>query len=131
MIRRALPILVLAAAMIAGGILAVGASGRPSAGAAATKKLTFTARSGSALKFTRTNLTVRRGTFRVTMINPSGASFPHALEITRSGKEKKTRTLQPGKRGAFTIALKRGTYQFYCPVGGHRAAGMKGKITVR
>ena len=51
MIRRALPILVLAAAMIAGGVLAVGASGRPSARAAATKKLTFKAKS-SALRFT-------------------------------------------------------------------------------
>lgn len=130
MIRRALPILVLAAAMIAGGILAVGASGRPSASAAATKKLTFKA-SASKLRFTRSHVIVRHGRFRVTMINPSGASFPHALEITRSGKETKTRTLQPGKRGAFTISLKRGTYQFYCPVDGHKAAGMKGTITVR
>lgn len=130
MIRRALPILVLAAAMIAGGILAVGASGRPSAGAAATRKLTFKA-SASKLRFTRGHYVVRHGRFRVTMINPSGSSFPHQLEITRSGKETKTGKLQPGKRGSVTITLKRGTYQFYCPVDGHKAAGMKGTITVR
>ena len=54
------------------------------------------------------------------MTNPSGSSFPHALEITRSGKETKTGKLQPGKSGSFSITLKRGTYQFYCPVTGTR-----------
>ena len=129
MIRRVLPILVLAAAMVAGGVLAVGASGR-TAHSAATKKLTFKAKT-SALRFTKGHYTAKAGTYRVTMINPSGASFPHQLEITRSGKETKTPKLNPGKRASFTIRLKKGTYKFYCPVDGHRAAGMKGTITVK
>ena len=27
--------------------------------------------------------------------------------------------------------LKKGTYTFYCPVDGHKAAGMKGELTVQ
>ena len=30
-----------------------------------------------------------------------------------------------------TVTLKKGTYEFYCPVSGHKAAGMKGRIVVR
>jgi len=30
-----------------------------------------------------------------------------------------------------TVTLKPGTYQFYCPVPGHKAAGMKGTLTVQ
>jgi uncharacterized cupredoxin-like copper-binding protein len=129
MIRRALPILVLAAAMVAGGVLAVGASGH-SAHAAKAKKLAFKAKT-NALRYTKSHYTVRAGTFRVTMTNPSGASFPHSLEITRSGKETKTPKLAPGKHASFTIRLKKGTYKFYCTVDGHHAAGMKGTITVK
>jgi uncharacterized cupredoxin-like copper-binding protein len=29
-----------------------------------------------------------------------------------------------------TVKLKKGTYTFYCPVDGHKAAGMKGKLVV-
>ena len=29
-----------------------------------------------------------------------------------------------------TVTLKKGTYTFYCPVDGHEAAGMKGKLIV-
>ena len=29
-----------------------------------------------------------------------------------------------------TVKLKKGTYTFYCPVDGHEAAGMKGKLVV-
>jgi uncharacterized cupredoxin-like copper-binding protein len=29
-----------------------------------------------------------------------------------------------------TVDLKPGTYEFYCPVDGHKAGGMKGELTV-
>jgi uncharacterized cupredoxin-like copper-binding protein len=37
----------------------------------------------------------------------------------------------PGKTSKLTVSVKPGKYTFYCPEDGHRAAGMKGKLTVK
>ena len=63
------------------------------------------------------------------MSNPSG--LPHAVEIEAAGKEAKGATVQKGGVSKATIDLKAGTYEFYCPVDGHKAAGMVGKLTVQ
>jgi uncharacterized cupredoxin-like copper-binding protein len=36
-----------------------------------------------------------------------------------------------GGKSTVTADLKPGTYEFYCPVDGHKAAGMKGTLTVK
>ena len=36
-----------------------------------------------------------------------------------------------GGMSTFTANLKPGTYEFYCQVPGHEAAGMKGTLTVK
>jgi plastocyanin len=41
-----------------------------------------------------------------------------------------TPTFHAGTK-SFTVALKPGSYQFYCTVPGHRAAGMQGTLTVK
>jgi uncharacterized cupredoxin-like copper-binding protein len=33
-------------------------------------------------------------------------------------------------KASVTVDLKAGDYEFYCPVGNHRAEGMEGKLTV-
>ena len=43
----------------------------------------------------------------------------------------KGQTVQKGGVSKATIDLKAGTYEFYCPVDGHKAAGMVGKLTVQ
>ena len=40
-------------------------------------------------------------------------------------------TVQMGGKSTVTVALKPGKYTFYCPVDGHRAAGMQGTLTVK
>jgi plastocyanin len=131
MVRRALPVTVLAAALGAGGALAVSASGRPAH--ASTTRLTLRAvESGGKLRFSKTRLTARRGLVRITMSNPSGNKLPHAVEISGKGIEKKSKVVGPGGRAAATARLRRaGRYTFYCPVDGHRKAGMKGTLIVR
>jgi plastocyanin len=40
-------------------------------------------------------------------------------------------TAKPGKVSTVTVTLKKGTYEYYCPVPGHKEAGMKGTLTVQ
>ena len=109
-----------------GGSTSEPSSGGGSGGAAS--KLTVTADPGGALKFDKSSLSAKAGKVTVTMDNPS--STPHALNIEGNGiEEKGTKTLTQGK-ASVTVNLKAGKYEFYCPVDGHKAAGMEGTLTV-
>jgi len=56
----------------------------------------------------------------------------HALEIEGNGVEAETSLLDAGSSGKVKVELKKpGIYEMYCPVDGHRAEGMEGKITVK
>jgi plastocyanin len=82
----------------------------------------------SALKFDKTELTAKAGKVTITMDNPS--DIPHAIEIEGNGVEEEGETVGKGEKSIATADLKAGTYDFYCPVGNHRGAGMEGKLTV-
>ena len=82
----------------------------------------------SALKFDKTELTAKAGKVTVTMDNPS--DIPHNVEIEGNGVEAKGETVGKGEKSVATADLKAGTYDFYCAVGNHRAAGTEGKLTV-
>jgi uncharacterized cupredoxin-like copper-binding protein len=57
--------------------------------------------------------------------------IPHDLTINGPGVDnKKTPTIAPGKTAQLSVDLKSGTYDFYCSVPGHKAAGMDVKVTV-
>jgi uncharacterized cupredoxin-like copper-binding protein len=59
-------------------------------------------------------------------------TLTHALEIEGNGVEAETSQLDAGSSGKVKVELKKpGTYEMYCPVDGHRAEGMEGKITVK
>lgn len=60
--------------------------------------------------------------------NPS--QVPHALTIEGHGIEKSTKVITNGN-AVVAVRLKPGSYEFYCPVDGHKAAGMEGKLTVQ
>jgi uncharacterized cupredoxin-like copper-binding protein len=101
-------------------------SGGGGGGGASTVKLT--ADPGGALKFDKTELTAKAGKVTVVMDNPS--STPHAVEVEGNGVEEETKTLTQGT-AKVTVDLKAGKYEFYCPVDGHRQAGMEGTLTVQ
>jgi uncharacterized cupredoxin-like copper-binding protein len=101
------------------------ATGGGGGGGASTLKLT--ADPGGALKFDKTSLSAKAGKVTVVMDNPS--QTPHAVEVEGKGVEKATKTLTGGT-AKVTVDLKPGKYEFYCPVDGHKAAGMKGTLTV-
>jgi plastocyanin len=101
-------------------------SGGGGGGGGATK-LKLTADPSGALKFDKTSLSAKPGKVTITMDNPS--STPHAVEVEGNGVEEETKTLTKGT-ASLTVDLKAGKYEFYCPVDGHRQAGMEGTLTV-
>ncbi|WP_340373912.1 copper-binding protein [Streptomyces sp. SS7] len=54
----------------------------------------------------------------------------HALELDGPGGNNRSKTLEPGQSTTFTVTLKSGSYQVFCPVDGHKDLGMKTHITV-
>lgn len=102
-------------------------TGTGGGGGGGATKLTLTADPGGAPKFDKTELSAKPGKVTITMDNPS--SVPHAVEVEGNGVEKETKTLTNGT-ASVTVGLKRGEYEFYCPVDGHKQAGMDGTLTV-
>jgi plastocyanin len=137
--RRTLIALALAAAVFAG---CGGDDDEPESAAApaATEEATateapaegetlaFSAPEDGSLKFDQADATTAAGTVTVTFDNPS--SVPHAVAIEGNGVEATSETVTASEAPPIEVELTPGTYTFYCPVGGHEAAGMKGTLTV-
>ena len=80
-----------------------------------------------ALEFDPKEISVKAGEVTFNFSNPSGV--PHAFDIEGvDGGEGET--VQGDDAPPLTVNLEPGEYEFYCPVGGHRAAGMVGTLTV-
>ena len=55
----------------------------------------------------------------------------HALQITGPGlSNATTKDIQPGQTTKLTVTLKKGTYDVFCPVPGHKMLGMNQNIAV-
>ena len=97
---------------------------QPTAHAAATT-ITISAAANGDTRFSRTKLSAPAGVVVLRMKNPSGSD--HAIAIgSREGRE-----VGRGGVSRISLKLKSGKYTYYCPVGDHRAAGMRGRLTVR
>ncbi len=96
----------------------------------ASTVLALTADEEGGLSFSRRTLRAAPGDVTITLDNPGGNQAPHAVEIEGQGVERTSGTIEPGARTEVTANLRPGTYTFYCPVDGHRQAGMEGTLTV-
>ena len=56
--------------------------------------------------------------------------FSHDLAIDGPGVSDKTSEISAGGSAKLSVTLKSGTYDFYCSLPGHKAAGMDQKVTV-
>jgi plastocyanin len=92
------------------------------------EKLALAADPNGALKFDKTKLTAKAGTVTIDFTNMS--STPHAVAVEGNGVDKDGKVITGGNN-SLTVTLKPGTYDFYCPVDGHRQAGMEGKLIVK
>jgi len=76
------------------------------------------------------DLTLSAGTYTFDGINDG--AIPHALSLAGEGVEAGTPDMSypSGASQTFEVELAPGTYEIYCPVPGHKQAGMVGTITV-
>jgi len=105
-----------------------GTAGTTKSGSGGGGAIRLAADPGGKLAFDTKALTAKAGKVTVRFANASG--IPHAVEIEGKGVEKVTKTITKGN-ASLTADLKPGTYKFYCPVDGHRQAGMEGTLTVK
>jgi plastocyanin len=78
-------------------------------------------------RFSTRTLRARAGGVTFEFDNPS--DVPHAFAVEGHGLDRSTRVVT-GRRAALSVRLEPGRYTFYCPVGGHREAGMEGVLSV-
>jgi uncharacterized cupredoxin-like copper-binding protein len=100
-----------------------------SGGGGAAQDLKLSADPGGALMFNTTKLSAKAGKVTLTLDNP--APVPHAIAVEGNGVDMDGKTVTKGSTSTVTADLKPGTYTFYCPVPGHRQAGMQGTLTVK
>ena len=75
-------------------------------------------------------LNLAAGTYDVTGVN--SGTISHALELTGNGIDVHTKDFayRPGHSEGFQVTLRPGTYQFFCPIDGHRGLGMQATLVV-
>ena len=135
--RRTLTALVLATALLAGcggddeeeqPAATAEATQEPASGGGGGETVKVSSPADGALKFDQPELSAKAGKVTFTYNNPS--QVPHAFEVEGNGVEEETDTITESD-ASVTVDLKPGTYEFYCPVDGHRQAGMEGTLTVK
>ena len=82
------------------------------------------------LRFSTNRLHARPGRVTILMHNPANAGMKHGIAIEGRGVDRDGPVVAPGATSSVTVTLKRGVYEYYCPVAGHKAAGMKGTLVV-
>ena len=124
--RRAL--LAVAALAAAGTVGAAGVVTAAPAGARA-KPITVIAIE------TEFHIALSKKTFtpgRYTFVAKDKGQLTHALTITGPGlRNATTKNIGPGQSTTLTVTLRKGTYDVYCPVPGHRMLGMNLNLVVR
>jgi uncharacterized cupredoxin-like copper-binding protein len=82
------------------------------------------------LYFKPKKLTAKAGSVKLVMKNPASSGIQHGIAVEGNGVDKDGPVVAPGNTSTVTVALKPGTYEFYCPFDAHRQKGMKGTLTV-
>ncbi|MFF4505183.1 plastocyanin/azurin family copper-binding protein [Streptomyces sp. NPDC001401] len=116
--------LVLAACSSGGG---GGSSASSGASKAASGTRVTVTETEYGLKLSRSSFTP--GTY--TFVADNAGKITHALSIDGPGVEDaKTKNIQSGQQAMVTVTFKKGTYDLYCPIPGHKQLGMNKHIQV-
>jgi plastocyanin len=68
---------------------------------------------------------------KITLRMKNASSVPHDIAVKGNGVGQVGAIVSGGGTSTVTTTLKPGTYEFYCSVDGHEAAGMKGTLTIK
>jgi plastocyanin len=147
MSRRLSLIAVIAVVVVAAVVVVIAESGGDSSSHASTPSntantsmrstgqgelLRLSADPSGQLRFNTSKLTAAKpGRITLIMSNPSSAGMDHGIAIDGNGVDRDGPIVGPGKTSSITVDLKKGSYTYYCPVPGHRQAGMTGTLTVK
>jgi len=96
----------------------------------AGQKLSLKADPAGGLTFAPTKLTAKAGAVTLVMDNPSTSGIEHGIAVEGKGVDKDGQIVAPGSTSTVSVTLKPGTYEYYCPIPAHKAAGMKGTLVV-
>ncbi len=117
--------LVPLAALATSGVIVAATAG---AAGAATKATTVTATE------TDFHIALSKKSFapgKYTFVAKNKGQTTHALMITGPGlSNAMTKNISPGQSTKLTVTLKKGTYDVYCPVPGHKMLGMNLNLRV-
>jgi uncharacterized cupredoxin-like copper-binding protein len=92
-------------------------------------QLTIPADPTGALAFQFNKANAKAG--QVTLVMPNKSSVTHDISVKGGGVNQQGPRVGQGGTSKVSANLKPGTYEFYCSVPGHEAAGMKGTLTVK
>jgi plastocyanin len=138
MTRRALPTLVLLAALALllaacgggnGESATTSSAATSSGGGGGGSTVKISADPSGALKFEQTSVEATAGEVTIDFTNDS--SISHDVKIEGNGISNEGTDQVTGGSTRATLDLQPGTYKFYCSVDGHRAAGMEGQLVVK
>ncbi len=119
--RRSLPLSALVAAGAAAAALAVPAGATSSPTVVKAVETDF-------------HIALSKSTFspgRYTFVAQNKGGVTHSLEISGPGlSNAKAKSISPGHSAKLTVTFKKGAYDIFCPVPGHKAMGMNVNIVV-
>lgn len=125
-----------ATALAFAGAVAVAACSSGGGGSTHSTSAMTGTRAGTRVTVTETEYSLRlsRSSFApgtYTFTAKDSGRLTHALEIDGPGvSDVRTGNLQGGQSTAVTVTLKKGTYELYCPIPGHKQLGMVQHIQV-
>ncbi|MCD9877694.1 copper-binding protein [Streptomyces guryensis] len=129
---------VTASAFAAALVLAACSSGGGGGSSASSGASSDASKAGSGTKVTVTEteygLKVSRSSFApgtYTFVADNAGKVTHALSVDGPGVEDaKTKNIPSGQQATLTVTFKKGAYDMYCPIDGHKQLGMNKHIQV-
>ena len=121
--------LLLVLGAVSTAVVTAGEEHEGEAAAATSSELDLTADPSGAAAYDKQEGTVKAGTVTIKLVNDS--PLEHNVAVAQGARELGRSDTVQGSETELKVDLRPGTYEFYCTVDGHRAAGMEGTLTVR